>query len=497
VKPYLLAALSSVLFVLAYPGVGAWPLAFVAFVPVLYATVQLVQRDTQALAVGLCFGALTQAGGYSWLLPTLREFSGLPVAACVLVFALLCLYQGGQLALFAWLVYRVRRTGRDALAYTPLGIAAVELAYPLLFPNPFGASLHRAIWPLQLAELGGPALLSMLLLLLNAAVCAALCWAGGERARPTRLLGAAALSLVLACGYGALRSAQVSASTATSPKLTVGLVQANLGSWQKREDRAEGRHRHIEQSKQLEHTARPELLIWPETALHYLIPADAKSLAPWLRPLTTPVLLGALAHRTPGGRAELYNSAFLTDVGGRVLGRSDKVRLLPFGEYIPFGDRFPALYDLSRGSGQFTPGAGASALDFRGHRLAVLICYEDVLPGYVRQTMLRGDPELLVNISNDAWFGHSREPFIHLALATLRAVEHRRYLVRSGNSGVSAVIDPVGRVVAQIAPFTRGNLRAEVGLRSGRTPFTRAGDWPGWLALIGCAFGAVRLRRAR
>jgi apolipoprotein N-acyltransferase len=496
VTAYLLAALSSALYVLGYAGFDVWPLSLVALVPVLHAVERHVVRDAQAIAVGACFGALTQAAGYSWLLATLQDFSGLPLLACVLVFALLCLYQGGQLALFVWLLFRVRRAGRDALAFAPLCYGAVELAYPMLFPSPFAGSLHAVPLLLQLAELGGPTLVSMLLVAVNAAVYAGVSGQLGLRARPAHLLGATLTAAALACGYGALRMAQVDAQVTAAPKLKVGLVQANMGSWQKREDRAEGRRRHLEQSMQLEHTARPALLVWPETALHYPIPANARSLSPWLRPLTTPVLLGALAHRAPNGRAELYNSAFLTDVDAGVLGRTDKVRLIPFAEHIPFGDRWPWLYDLSRGSGQLSAGGAPSALSLGSHRLAVLICYEDVLPGFVRDVVARTDPHLLVNISNDAWFGRSREPFIHLALAKLRAIEQRRYLVRAGNSGVSAVIDSAGRVVAQAAPFTRANLAAQVALLGGTTPFARAGDWPGWLALLITVYAVVQSRRA-
>src|SRR5690606_32411401 len=146
--------------------------------------------------------------------------------------------------------------------------------------------------------------------------------------------------------------------------------------------------------KALEHGARPDLLIWPETALHYPVPVSAKTLAPWLGPLATPALLGALGHRVADGRAALYNSAFLADANGRVLGRSDKRRLIPFAEYMPLGDRFPRLYDLSAGTGQFEPGQ-AQALPFRGRRIAALICYEDVLAGYVREVVRALDPHLL------------------------------------------------------------------------------------------------------
>ena len=491
---YVLAAFSSALYVLGYAGFDLWPLALIAFVPVLYAVDRLCTGDRDALRVGLCFGALTQLGGYGWLVATLREFSGLPWAACVLIYALLCVYQGGQLALFAWLAYRIRRRGHALWLFAPLCLGACELVYPLIFPSPFAASLHELPLVLQLADIGGPTLISIALALLNATLYAVLLWLRGLRALPKAALATSALIVAASCGYGALRLQQVRARTESAPRLVVGIVQANMSSWAKREQRAEGRRRHLEQSRALEQNVRPALLVWPETALHYPIPVDAKTLAPWLAALTTPVLLGAPGHRVERGRALLYNSAFLADADGRVLGRADKQRLIPFAEYIPLGEYFPWLYELSRGSGQLSAGSGPRALPFRGHRLLALICYEDVLPGLVRDSVLLTDPHLLLDLSNDSWFGRSREPYIHLALAKLRAIEHRRYFVRAGNSGISAVIDPAGRVVAAAAPFTRQNLSAEVAMLSGQTVFGRLGDWPGWLALLLCALALLTSR---
>lgn len=489
---FLVCALGSALYVLGYAGFDLWPLACIALVPVLYAVDRMAKSGAHALALGLCFGTLVQLGGTSWLVPTLRDFSGLPLWACVLAFALLSVYQGGQLALFVWLCDRVKRAGRSLLAFAPLCFGAAELVYPMLFPSPFGASLHAQPVLFQLAELGGPTLVSMLLVSINGAAFGALLFLFGRGPLPRRVLLVTALATAGALGYGVVRMRQIDARIARAPKLTLGLVQANLGSWQKREQRAEGRRRHLAQSKALEHGAQPDLLVWPETALHYLVPVPVKSLSPWLGPLSTPVLLGALGHRVQDGRAELYNSAFLAAAGGRVLGRADKQRLVPFAEYMPLGDRVPQLYELSRGSGQFTPGPASPTLSFRGHRIAVLICYEDVLANYVREVVRHTDPHLLVDISNDSWFGESREPRIHLALSKLRAVEHRRFLARAGNVGVSAVVDPAGRVTARIPPFTRANLVAEVALLAGQTPYAHLGNWIGWLALLVTVWACVR-----
>jgi apolipoprotein N-acyltransferase len=349
---------------------------------------------------------------------------------------------------------------------------------------------------LQPLELFGPTALSALIAFVNAAL-AGLVLARLERRRaPLRFAAGAALALALSWVYGAVRMPQEQARSARAPKLTLGIVQADMGIWQKRRDPGEGRRRHIEQSLKLEREVRPQLIVWPETSLVSPVPATARSLAAELDPLRTPALVGAVAYapqRTGGAR--LYNSAFLTGARGEVLGRSDKVRLIPFAEYIPLGETFPWLYDLSRGSGQLSAASAPRALEWGGRRIAVLICYEDVLAGFVRNVVRRTDPELLVDISNDAWFGHSREPAIHLALSTLRAIEHRRYLVRASNSGPSAVIDPLGRVVHATPPFERAELSAEVAWLSGQTLYARLGDLPGLVSLAVCGFVLLRRRR--
>ncbi|MBC7171482.1 MAG: apolipoprotein N-acyltransferase, partial [Polyangiaceae bacterium] len=159
------------------------------------------------------------------------------------------------------------------------------------------------------------------------------------------------------------------------------------------------------------------------------------------------------------------------------------------------GDVFPSLYELSPNSSKFTPGTHLEPLPFGEHRIGTLICYEDVLPEFTRQLVSASKPDLLVNITNDAWFGQSQEPLIHLALAKFRAVEHHRYLVRATNTGMSAIVDPVGRVVAQSGVFERASLVGEVAMLRGETLFAAVGPFPGYLALFACAFLAFRYRR--
>jgi len=176
-----------------------------------------------------------------------------------------------------------------------------------------------------------------------------------------------------------------------------------------------------------------------------------------------------------------FNTALMADVDGKILGRYDKQYLLAFGEYLPFGDMFPVLYKWSPNSGHFTPGTSFESLPWGEHKIGALICYEDILPSFVQKLVKHGDPDLIVNLTNDAWFGDSTEPWIHLALAKFRAVEHRRFLVRATNSGVSAIVDATGRVVAHGGTFKEETIVGDGRFMRAWTLYGAIGDVPWWI----------------
>jgi apolipoprotein N-acyltransferase len=214
------------------------------------------------------------------------------------------------------------------------------------------------------------------------------------------------------------------------------------------------------------------------------------------RTLGVPALFGSVLVRRVADAREyvLFNSALLSDSKGSIVGRFDKQLLLAFGEYLPFGETFPILYEWSPHTGHFQSGTSFKPLSLGDHQIAVVICYEDVLPSFVNREMREGEPELIANLTNDAWFGDSTEPWIHLALAKLRAVEHRKFFVRSTNSGVSAFIDPVGRVISHPKTFEEVSQRATLRWLKGTTPYTLWGDGPWWLATLASIVFAFRRR---
>ncbi len=178
----------------------------------------------------------------------------------------------------------------------------------------------------------------------------------------------------------------------------------------------------------------------------------------------------------------LYNAAKLVDSDGSVLGSYHKKYLMPFGEYIPFGEYFPELYQLIPEAGRLTKGDAAHVMQFRGYKIGPIVCYEDILPRFVNE-LSKLKPNVLVNLTDDAWFGKTTEPWQHLALAALRSVEHRVWLVRSTNTGVSAFVDANGRIVSHTSLANAETLVEDVPMMSGeRTVYSYIGDILGWIA---------------
>ena len=241
---------------------------------------------------------------------------------------------------------------------------------------------------------------------------------------------------------------------------------------------------------------RPELIIWPETAIQAWIPTSADELTERGNIAVPDIpgtyfLVGGLSLEVkgnPSDEIELsdikeYNTAFLTDSKGKILGRYHKIKLLLFGEYLPFSNIFPSLQRLSPESGNFIPGNKLTLFEIKekGLKIAPLICYEDIIPSFSRKFAAKG-ANLIVNITNDAWFGKTYAPYQHLLLSIPRAVETGRYLIRATNTGISAIIDPVGRVVEKTDIFKETSLEGKVAILDGKnTLYTRIGDlFPLW-----------------
>lgn len=515
------AVLSGLLYFLAFAGFDVWPLTFVALVP-LYVSL-FGQTPKRATWLGFLCGLGMNLGGFYWLLNMLRTFSGFPVALCLVFVVIICSYQAGRLALMGWLHGRATARGWSAPLVFAGAFAASELLYPLLFPWYYAATVHKLPVLMQLADVGGPILVGLVIVAVNLAIAeplrahlAAARGAAPERApggseqRPAlaldkRVIGAGVLALLVALVYGAARIAMVKAAVEKAEPVHVGFVQGNMGLMQKREDPGEGLRRHRRLTADLR-AKGVDFVVWSESSVTFAVPEELGTKGHFFRDrfaasLGVPTIFGAVLFRVDPDRERWFNTAIATDARGEVTGRYDKQFLLAFGEYLPFGDTFPILYKWSPHSGRFSPGTSFDPVDVdikgKKHKVTVLICYEDILPSFTNRAVAHADPELLVNITNDAWFGDTTEPWEHLALAKFRAIEHRRFLVRSTNSGVSAIVDPVGGVITNTKTFVVDAQEGVVRWMRGKTVYEVVGDAPWYLVSLGVVVAAFRRRPPR
>ncbi|MBX3264848.1 MAG: apolipoprotein N-acyltransferase [Labilithrix sp.] len=518
------ALLSGVLYFVAFAGFDVWPLTFVCLVP-LYVSLS-GQTPKRATWLGFLTGLAMNVGGFYWLVNMLRTFSGFPTPLCLLFTLIICAYQGGRLALMGWLYGRATVRGWPAPIVFGAAFAASELAYPLLFPWYYAATVHNVPVLMQLADIGGPILVGLVLVAVNLAIAEPLrarlaasrevgartvAGAASEErhavAIDRRVVGAGVIALLVALLYGAVRISMVNGRVAAAEEVRVGYVQGNMGLMAKRENPGEGLRRHKQMTAALRDKGA-DLVVWSETSATFPTREDLATQGHFYRDrfaasLGVPTIFGAVLYRVDPDRERWFNTAISTDVKGELRGRYDKQYLLAFGEYLPFGDTFPILYKWSPHSGRFSPGKSIEPLivDVRGveHKVTALICYEDILPGFTNRAVSYADPELIVNMTNDAWFGDTTEPWQHLALAKLRAIEHRRFLVRSTNSGVSAIIDPNGAVVEGTlsTPFKAESHDAVIRWMRGGTAYELLGDVPWYAVSLGIAVAAFRRRRPR
>ncbi len=498
---YALSVLTGLLYFLAFPATAARPFAFVAFiafVPWLYA----IRGQTARVAMKMSWvmGFVGVSLGFYWLVTMLEVFSGFPLPLCILFAAILNVYQSGRVALTGWLYGRATERGWPHAPVLVAAFVAGELAFPLLFPWYAGVTMHD--WPimLQLADLGGPIAVSAMLLGSNLAI-AELIEVVRHKAPVHRVtIGVGFAVPVLAALYGAIRMNSIDAVVAKSEKIRVGMVQPYNDLFNRRD----ALRTHLDMTKEITQKEPIDLVVWSEAPLGRAFSEDRyKQMvkSDVTGKLGVPAIVGALLVRNPDRKKDptahrdFFNVALMADEQGNIVGRYDKQYLMMFGEYLPFGELFPVMYKWSPNSSKFTPGTSFAPLEWKGHRITAMICYEDILPSFVNKLVDAGDPDLFVNLTNDTWFGNSTEPWIHLALAKFRSIEHRLYLVRVTNSGVSAIVDPNGRITVQSGVYTKENIVGEARFLRERTIYSRTGDTPWWILTALVAAASFRRRK--
>jgi apolipoprotein N-acyltransferase len=237
----------------------------------------------------------------------------------------------------------------------------------------------------------------------------------------------------------------------------------------------------------------PDLIVWPESATPFYLfynKEPTQEVLEGIQKINTDFLIGSPSFEGKEANIRYYNSAYLISPGSKTISKYDKAHLVPYGEYVPFKRWLPFLGKMVAQVGDFRPGKAGKTIPWKKDALGVQICYEIIFPDLSR-AMVKNDAGLLINITNDAWFGKTSGPYQHFSMTVLRAVENRRALARAANTGISGFIDPAGRILTSTPLLQEAAVTQTLPLIHKKTFYTRFGDIFALACLVGTLFGIL------
>ena len=481
------AILSGVLLILSFPKYGFGFVAWFALIPLLYA----LDRTTsirQALLLGFITGVVGYIGIIYWIAYVMVNYGYLPIYLGIILMLLLACYLSVYLAIFAAGIAYFRNKIPLYLIAPVLWICLEYCKSQLFTGFPWenlGYSQYLNLYVIQLADILGVYGLSFLIILVNVSVFEIFT----KRSKREYVI-AAAVSLILISVYiyGIFRVNSIDKllQNQSTPSMEVTLIQGNIDQSIKWNKGFQKETLNIYEDISINNiSAGGGLIVWPETAVPFNFQDDS-DLSRQIRNLAirtkSDFIFGSVSYLRGSNYVDFYNSAYLLSSDGEVKGRYDKIHLVPYGEYVPLRNVFPFIKRLTAGIGDFSSGGGYFPLSTADRKIGVLICYEGILP-FAARMYKNESADILVNITNDAWFGSTSAPYQHLSMTIFRAVETRLYLVRAANTGISAIVDPRGQILAKTNIFQRDSLKGNVKLLKIPTFYAKYGD-----LLVGFSF---------
>lgn len=499
-RDYLMALLSGALLALSFPSPGLSPLAWFAFAPLLLAIGK--KTPAKAFRLGFVTGIVAYAGIFYWINIVITTYGKLPWTVSIFLFLLLTAYLALYPAVTAWLVRRGEERGVPLVVSFPFIWVSLELLRSWLltgFPwGELGHSQYRILPLIQIADITGVYGLSFLIALSNVVIYRIIrgMAAKDHRVFPARSAASLLVLLVLTLAYGFYRlNAPMGGSV-----MRIALVQGNIDQNIKWDPSFQEETVSIYERLSREACVKgADLVVWPESAAPFYFQGEDK-LSSRIKGLSSELkscmVFGSPAFEAKDGKIRYLNSAFLLSPTGEVLGRSDKMHLVPFGEYVPLSRLLPFVHKMVEGIGDFSAGERAVPLNTGKGEIGVLVCFEGIFPELARE-YVRAGSRLLVNITNDAWFGGSSAPYQHLSITIFRAVENRVPLVRAANTGITSIIDKKGHIQGATSIFREGYLSGEINLGEGNTFYTLYGDIFAWLCVAVAAVIVIKTFRRR
>jgi apolipoprotein N-acyltransferase len=463
--PVVFASLSGLLYAFCFPPFNFSYLAWVALVPLFMMSIGTWRRN---FLFGFIAGFFSNLIVFFWLWPTFKAANVgffLALGCWLSLSALLALYLAVFMVIYGWLQDTWYKPFLAAAAWVVLD----EIKTHALTGFPWALFSHSQAHYLpliQIASVTGAAGVSFLLVAVNSALSRRNKW--GKVAVATVLL-----PVLL---YGTWRLKQ-NPSTEDSALLNVAILQGDIDQYQKWDDAYENDIRiQYETLAAVAASTKPDLIVWPESSLPGWYPNDP-AVKEWLDHIIVKTKTFNLVGAVTKENGKPLNAAFLFKPDGTVLGRYDKRHLVPYGEYVPFGQFLSKWIPYLGELGIFSPGTNDSLLVMGYVQIGVNVCYEAIFPSLVRRSVNQG-ADVIVNLTNDGWFLNSAAPEQHYNANIFRAVENGKPLVRAANTGISAVIDAHGREIARSKLLERTVLEGTVLVTPGsRTVFSRWGNW--------------------
>jgi apolipoprotein N-acyltransferase len=478
---YFPACASGLLLTLSFPKPEIWPLAFFALVPWLIFIKAMTPKES--FNSGLIAGLFHFSTLMYWIVPTVHVYGGLHIVLAASTLILLSLYLSIYMGVFAYLSRRFSLSSYFhllLLSFLWVGLEYIRTyAFTGLPWGLLGYSQYSNLWFIQISDITGVYGVSFLIILVNLTI-ASLWNKFFFSTHSLLVLGYSSILILGTLFYGYNKINLVDEKILMAPKTSISVIQGNIRQDQKWsasfKDGTIEKYSHLSKTTL---TKNPDLIIWPETALpfYYGLDRDLSNRVDMLiRESKTNFLIGSPAYKREEDETLFFNRAFMLNRYSLVTGTYDKRHLVPFGEYVPMGEYLTFLGKITAQAGNFSSGDGTfQPLVFNQFKTGVLICFEILFPSISSQFVLSG-ADILTTITNDAWFGYTSAAKQHFAIAVFRAIENRRPVARSANTGISGFIDPKGEILKTTPLFTDKAATQDLPVLTELSTYTRYGD---------------------
>jgi apolipoprotein N-acyltransferase len=505
-RKILYAILSGLMLTASFPpGQTGW-MAWIALIPLLFSIKDEPLKSSFKL--GFITGFAHFLTLLYWIIFVLGYYGGMNIFVSTMILILFCCYLSLYIGLFAAITTRVKNNYLPAVTIAASWVAVELLRAKMLTGFPWcllGYSQHHYSMLIQISDITGVYGLSFLISLVNVSLFFLL-FNDSVNPGPLKKLATpdniiTVILLILILSYGNQRLSENQEVRSEKESLKVAIIQGNVDQslkWSP-EYRDETMEKYARLTRLVSHY-RPGLIIWPETATPFFFQENnelRERVIRICRESKAHLIFGSPAYERSSGTITYYNRAYHITPEGKVTGYYDKIHLVPFGEYIPMSKLLSFIHRLVPAAGDFSPGKSLKPLHVDNLLVGTLICYESIFPELSRAHIKNG-ATVLVNLTNDAWFGMSSAPYQHLIMSKFRAIETRRNLIRAANTGFSAFIDDMGDITKRSDLFLEEILLEDIQIKTDyQTIYSRYGDLFAYLIVFAFLIVAIVNRRIK